>query len=1712
MKNTNLLKSASILFFMLCTFSQVWAATATWTSITASTSLTQGEITLSNASPSKDGYLAVASGAVLTISASSGYVISNVSITYTENKTDRVGGTPTVSPDTHYQYQYSSSTTTGTISLKDAATAQQSVTLTTTNKARISAMTVTYDAAPASDSYDIHIGKNNADYTDESLTNTSGTTWSKTVSLDAGSYYEFKVKKTPSAGEAVWYGNNGSILATTSPAWDFSTSDGNCKLYTTVSGSYTFSWDTSTSKLTVTYPSGSHPTKRVYMACGSTTWCDASPKFYVHSWGVAEYNTEVQLNSCGDYYADIIWYNDYFQFTRNSSSATAYNNNQWNVSQDLTYSSSQTLWTCTGWSDSKGTFSSSAYSATRYSVTITSTNTTKLTGTTGANAATCGTEYTATFQRNAGYNLPATVTVTIGGSSATSGTDYTWTQATGTLTIPGIKITGNIVVTLSGTAVTCPDGSSEETLFSAEIAASSEQSTAAAVSSAGQELTSSQATVSGGFLYVCTTAGSGTFTSKQSSVWYFASNANTNFFKVELDCALQAGDVISAYMQAGSRGLWFSTATSRPASAPTAKVSSDAAGTFTYTVQEDDGIEGESVFYIYRGTGNNTYFKTFTITRPESCDAGVPGDIIKGSASGGTGTINLTASGSPASGDTWYWQTSSSGTAKTNSTASAYAVSAAGTYYLRSYNSSDDCWNPTYKSVTVAAADLLTAISPTLSYDDEVEVGGTINPTLTGNSGSGTVTYSLNSVSPAGSLTINASTGAVTGVTAGGTATVTATITANGNYAGGSATSGTITVPDGTCFKITDARKKTMTDNRPSGTVITGGTMIEGAITGGTLTYMSRSGGTMSGNSSKGLIFDNANDTLVVELTSGHVFGADGVITITSCGASANTCGFAVSGNSMTPASHTETSAGGGSQSYTITAADGIAGENKLYITRIAASSINTYFYSISITGCEECDIISPTLTAGTTTLYAYPTATSTTLTLDKDGSTGGVTWTSSDASIASVSGSGTSATVTAVAAGSATITATIAADDTYCAKSVTKTFTVKGECGYNVIAGVTLTSASTGSGEGALYSSCNISTESLKDGGYKIGSDKYASLTLSSGNYFQNGDTVVVNLAVKGSGDLYIAAGTTSPGTALGYIANASVSTGNNMLILSNVPASTASITMHRNQYSGSSNSQNHSVKSIKVKRYVCPEGVFEFNDADDDSLWSTEENWVGEAGQTVASLPTTSDRVIVTKPITVDITDAQASEVILDQSSSNTGSLVISAGQELIVASTVKVWNGSSLAATGVNDIVFNSDASNGLGALVMGSHDGTNKATVNFYTLSHGSSGSGASVNQYVGTPFNDENNILHNWYNSWVYGITYDGSGNIGWTRINAGSGMTPFYGYTVISADAAGHSYWQQGTLVASTDQTLSGLNWQSGVGTANGNNENLLANSWMAPIYIKAMETTDFMNTDATVYIFNSTSPDDFTSGGFAGNYTTYTVNTSDDVIPAMQSFSVFTNATGGSSVTLDYSKIVYEPAVAGNAVPEANKAPHRENGTAGEADKLRLYVRAASGYGDMLYLWEQDGLSEGFDNGWDGRKMFGEPVAPQLYAVTPDGNMAINCVPDWEGTVLGFRKGTEDNTYTFTFEYEGEQTWYLNDMKEETSTRIMSENSYLFSTADGDSEARFIISATPISKVTTDIGEAGCLPSAVRKMVIDNHVYIIRNGRMYDATGVMMR
>ena len=512
-----------------------------------------------------------------------------------------------------------------------------------------------------------------------------------------------------------------------------------------------------------------------------------------------------------------------------------------------------------------------------------------------------------------------------------------------------------------------------------------------------------------------------------------------------------------------------------------------------------------------------------------------------------------------------------------------------------------------------------------------------------------------------------------------------------------------------------------------------------------------------------------------------------------------------------------------------------------------------------------------------------------------------------------------------------------------------------------------------------------------------------------------------------------------------------------------------------------------------------VCFRPCYEFN-ATENANWNNANNWKPQ------SVPTIDFDVFLNKPVTVNVTTAQAKSVVINQKGDNTGQLVVDAGQKLIVAGSIqKTTNGETYSATEANDIIIHSDATHGLGALVMGTHDGTNQATINFTTLSRGTSEDNTSKAQYVGTPFNDETNILHNWYNSWVYGISYT-SNVIGWERVNEGQGMAPFKGYCVFSADGVHHNYWQQGTLVASENQTISGLNWQSGVGT-NSNNENLLANSWMAPIKINAMESTDFVNTEASIYIFNSTSASAFTS--LASNYSTYTIGTAGDaIIPAMQSFSVFTNAAGGSSVALDYNKIVYQPALSGT-VPGPNRAPRRV--VAEEANKLRLFVRTESGYGDQLYMWERSDFSEAFENGWDGHKLFGESVAPQLFALSPDGDLAINCIPTFEGVQMGFKAGEQDNSYTFTFEYSDEaQPLYLLDINTNTYTQITSDTSYSFTTTDTDVHNRFVLTynapSTPTALETTPAVTTG------KKVMYDNHLFILHNGRIFSAQGAMIQ
>lgn len=1718
-----------------------------------------------------DGYIngSSSSGGSVTIAANTGYAISNVSFTYTENKSNRVGGSPTVSPDTHYQYSISS--TTGTISLKAGGTAQQSVTFTTTDKCRISAMTVTYSAV-VTDSYDIHIGKNNADYTDQSLTNTSGTTWSKTVTLDGSSYYEFKVKKTPAAGDAVWYGNAGKITATTSPAWDFSSGVGsNCKLYTAAAGSYTFSWDASTNKLSITYPAGDHPTKRVYMACGSTTWCDDSPKFFVHSWGVLDYNTQVQQNACNEYYADIIWYNDYFQFTRNSSEATAYNDQNWNYSQNLTYNSSELLWTCTGWSDDKGNFSSSAYSPITYTITFAGNGGSGSMSAienicSNADQAITSNSFTKTGYDFAGWT--ANVDVTISSSTVAAGTiiangatiqnitsDITltaqWTAKTATITLDNQSAT-----TAGATSVTATYGSAMPSIaanlpaktgytfggyYTATAGGGTQYYAADGTSTRSSSFTAAS-TLYAKWTQTITlnpgTQGSGSksptityngttltgFTAHTAdgyelSGYYTAASEGTKVLNADgTFAAATVTDYITAskWTHAGATTLyaqWEKICTETYFSATTTAtdiIDIDAkTSDLTLTLATHNTTVTGGSMSVYNGqseaknlitadgfclTNGDTYFK---IVLTEALEAGDVISVDVGKNASSRGIWITTATSRPSSAPDCELTATGSGAGLVP--ASTYTVTGSDAYH----------GNTTFYIYRATGS---------TTYFNNLKIGRVVDcpdayaVTYNPNGGTGSsTTHDVSEVESIGDLGFTRTGYDFTGwnTNADGSGTP---------YAVGDAVTGTLTLYaqwEEQCFRVTDAGKNGSSWPKSNGETISDSD-IDGTIYGGQIVYTGTE--TLTGNDTHGLIFNNDEDELTVTLAGSKALVAGTTITITQRGNSSESkaTGLKVNGLSMTPASFTNSSANEEySQTYTVSAGSALDGAKSFTLKWIGTNQL--YLKAINIEDCGSCTSISPTLSAATANLYTFPVATSSTLTLGKDGSTGDVEWSVSPSGVVSVSGSGTEVTVTAMAAGTATVTAFIASDGTHCANTVTKEFIVAGGCGVNTFASVTLTGATTAT----TINATALANAGKKDSGdpeecYKLGSNgKYFGIQLTGSDAFKEGDILVFHMYTKQT-YVYLFntedAGTLTTEDAVWSKTDLT----NGETIDLEIPITAAIATsLNTNKkaviYRNSNVGQNHCFWSVTLKRYTCPEHVFEYNNKNADGLWSTTANWVDQTGQGVAALPSTDDRVYIKQPVIVDIVNAQASEVMLDQSSTNTGSLEINAGKELAVAQTVKVWDGSNRIATTVNDIVINSTSSAGLGALVMGSHDGTNKATVNFTTRSKGIKDDNTSIAQYVGTPFNDETNILHNWYNSWVYGITYDGSNNIDWERVNEGQGMTPFRGYCVFSADGADHVYWEQGTLNASTTQTISDLNWQSRAGTANLNNENLLANSWMAPIYIKAMQSSDFVNADATVYIFNSTSASAYESGGFAGNYSSYTVNTAEAVIPAMQSFSVFTTGSG-ASVKLDYDKIVYQPALAGTAVPVPNKVISRERKNDNEANKLRIFVRTESGLGDILYMWEREDFSEAFENGWDGRKMYGESYAPQLYAITTDGAMAVNCVPTYEGVLIGFRAGTDEQTYTFSFEYDADaEPLYLYDKYADAYTRVLSGNTYQFVANDYDAHARFSLTHyMPGVATGIEASATGDQNPEIRcqKILLNERILILRDGKLYDVTG----
>lgn len=174
--------------------------------------------------------------------------------------------------------------------------------------------------------------------------------------------------------------------------------------------------------------------------------------------------------------------------------------------------------------------------------------------------------------------------------------------------------------------------------------------------------------------------------------------------------------------------------------------------------------------------------------------------------------------------------------------------------------------------------------------------------------------------------------------------------------------------------------------------------------------------------------------------------------------------------------------------------------------------------------------------------------------------------------------------------------------------------------------------------------------------------------------------------------------------------------------------------------------------------------------------------------------------------------------------------------------------------------------------------------------------------------------------------------------------------------------------------------------------------------------------------------------------------------------------------------------------------------------------DDLIYTVASLSGNGipkDCMWMFTNPYASRGFDNGYDGRKIFGASHLPQLYAQEEDENYQVNTVDDINDTWLAFKAEKEIQDYALTFYHANTnqvyKTIYLIDTKDgNRKTDITANGSvYHFTGINSDmAEKRFRILSirndSPTDNTEIDTG--------LFNVYQDNQYLVLNNGINEDA------
>ncbi|MDP4237906.1 MAG: hypothetical protein Q8904_00355 [Bacteroidota bacterium] len=451
----------------------------------------------------------------------------------------------------------------------------------------------------------------------------------------------------------------------------------------------------------------------------------------------------------------------------------------------------------------------------------------------------------------------------------------------------------------------------------------------------------------------------------------------------------------------------------------------------------------------------------------------------------------------------------------------------------------------------------------------------------------------------------------------------------------------------------------------------------------------------------------------------------------------------------------------------------------------------------------------------------------------------------------------------------------------------------------------------------------------------------------------------------------------------------------------------------------------------------------------------WNTGGNWLG------GYVPSSGSDI--------EFDSNAINDLYLDQDRT-IGNLINNSGKRLVIPPAHCLTVNDSILSNDVtgDKIYIQSSSSAANGSLIF--HNKTTKVygTVEMYSKAYydpdGPTGSKYKW-QYFGIPVHS---VVANPVFAGSYVRQYNEPGTKGntWIPLTNSSILSPLNGYEI--TQTMPETYTIQGEL-ENVDLTRSLTNTSGAFYPG----LHILSNPYTAAIDITQL---NFTNMQASVYLFNTGSSSDWQAnsgstgpGNNPGQYIVvpqYAVGAPGipSQIPSMQGFMVQVNS-GGGILKIPYSSVVTKNTEM-QRVSSFNQIEQKER-------VCTVIEVKGTRYSDIMWIISDPACTHNFDNGWDGYKMFGSTLTPQIYAMESDGNYQVNSVDDINNTDIGFQAG-EDDMYTLVFNHQNLSSRYkavylVDLLKNETIDISQNGSTYTFTTNSGvSSQKRFKIITSP--------------------------------------------